>query len=413
MAATHMQATGASLTNQFEEEKALRKAERNRRKKERKKQEKKRKAEEAASLAEQSPTLPKAERPTPSSDKDDTPTPAARITARVSKESLKSARARYSPVPTKVIPDHVGTPTMTSEPALDESGNTEQISRGEFATTQSPDPLTKEALQPARSESSFILPIDRRVPAISPSSLSVSEYENSVVMVDRPELDSFGEFTFRKPSIPDSVDSEDESIEETIITQGAKATLSRSSETLVPKRHLQALDLSVDPDESDGEELSTLSDSDPHGREPEEIKPKRHTGFPAPEDLPEWFPRNIKQIYRVDRYGGALSFKELNEITRYRAALEGIRRQKWNTYIQAGEARWKLQKILRRLRVRPLTKAFYEYRNKQYKVWKKKALKSWKRLEKTHLGVSILDQTININFRQERIIYEKKLGGRL
>tara|TARA_R110002060_G_scaffold24857_1_gene33847 strand:- start:530 stop:868 length:339 start_codon:yes stop_codon:yes gene_type:complete len=105
--------------------------------------------------------------------------------------------------------------------------------------------------------------------------------------------------------------------------------------------------------------------------------------------------------------------QELNEITRYRAALERIRRQKWNTYIQAGEARWKLQKILRRLRIRPLTKAFYEYRNKQYKVWKEKALKSWERLEKTHLGVSILDETININFRQERIIYEKNLGGRL
>ena len=54
-----------------------------------------------------------------------------------------------------------------------------------------------------------------------------------------------------------------------------------------------------------------------------------------------------------------------------------------------------------------------DQRNKQYKVWKEKALKSWERLEKTHLGVSILDETININFRQERIIYEKNLGGRL
>jgi hypothetical protein len=60
-----------------------------------------------------------------------------------------------------------------------------------------------------------------------------------------------------------------------------------------------------------------------------------------------------------------------------------------------------------------MTKRFHEYRKKQFETWKKKALRRWKRLEKTHLGILILDETINLNFRQERMIYEKKLGGRL
>ncbi|KAH7382081.1 hypothetical protein BKA64DRAFT_713320 [Cadophora sp. MPI-SDFR-AT-0126] len=420
MADTSIQATDASPNNRSREEKALRKAEKNRRKKERKKQERKCKAEEAIILAGQTPSLPKdlkedldAGGPTSAPAKVDASTSVARTTTRVTEESFKSARAHYSPVSAKVTSEHVGSPKVTSRPLVDEDDNIEENLGEGLATTQSPGTPTKEPLLPAGSQPSVIIPVGKPPPVISPI-LSVSEYENSVVMVDRPDLDSFNGLTFRKPLILDSVDSDDDgSIEDTIITQGAKAALSQSSKTLVPKPHLQAIDLSVDPDESDDEDLSTLGDSDPHGCEPEEIKSKRHTGFSAPEDLPKWFPRNIKQIYRVDRHGGALSFKELNEITRYRAALEKIRRQKWNTYIQAGKARWKLQKILRRLRVRPLTKAFYEYRNKQYKDWNKKALKSWKRLEKTHLGVSILDETININFRQERIIYEKKLGGRL
>jgi len=40
-------------------------------------------------------------------------------------------------------------------------------------------------------------------------------------------------------------------------------------------------------------------------------------------------------------------------------------------------------------------------------------LRRWKRLEKMHRGVAVLDETINLNFRQERMIWEKKLGGRL
>jgi hypothetical protein len=60
-----------------------------------------------------------------------------------------------------------------------------------------------------------------------------------------------------------------------------------------------------------------------------------------------------------------------------------------------------------------MPKKFHEYRKKQFENWKNKALGRWKRLEKTHLGILILDETINLNFRQERMIYEKKLGQRL
>ncbi|CZT04841.1 uncharacterized protein RAG0_11150 [Rhynchosporium agropyri] len=222
-------------------------------------------------------------------------------------------------------------------------------------------------------------------------------------------------------------DSEmDGSVEETIITQGAKNVFSRTSEAF-PEYHLQAMGVD-NSDDSDADEMSEdeeMSNEDEmsydtsirHRREPLKIMPAKHAGFPPPEELPSWFPTNIKQIYKLDRHGGALSFEELNQITRYRAALEKIRRQKWKTYLEAGEARFKLQKILRRLRVRPLTRAFYQYRMKQYGFWKEEALKSWKRLEKTHVGIRILDETIDINVRQEGMIYkniEKNgLGGRV
>ncbi|KAH6706592.1 hypothetical protein BKA61DRAFT_141061 [Leptodontidium sp. MPI-SDFR-AT-0119] len=378
------------------EEIALHKAEKKKRKYERKQ---KRKAKKAAKLIEQTPTPAQEDAPAPS-----TPSPVRSVP--INNEGLKSARAHYSPVPANVSPQLVKKPEILPKSADDEPDSDEEILERSFANTRSSDPLAKESIQ-------SVCAVVDQASTLSPSVMSTSEYDNSVVMVDRPERGTDDDMVMQKVSTAILDSDEDGSIEETIITQGAQATLSRGSRPLVPKRHLQAIDLSADPDESNDEELISLGESDPRGRDPEQIKPKRHAGFPAPEDLPGWFPTNIKQIYRVDRHGGALSFKELNEITRYRAALERIRRQKWNAYIEAGEARWKLQKIRRRLRTRPLTKAFSQYRNKQYQVWKEKALKAWKRLEKTHLGVSILDETININFRQERIIYEKKLGGRL
>jgi hypothetical protein len=224
-------------------------------------------------------------------------------------------------------------------------------------------------------------------------------------------------------------DSEaDDSAEEEIVTVGARATL----EVSPPHRTAFAdaipnvrFETHLMPGEVPSEEESESESEEVEGPnlEPHDDKP-RHVGFPPVEELPSWFPENIKHMYGVDRHGGALSYKasssspsrirtnrtqELNEITRYRAALEIIYRRKWRKYIKAGDARWKLQLALRHLKARPLTKAFYKYRKEQFRTWKAQALKLWKQLEKTHRGILILEETININFRQERIMHEKHL----
>lgn len=86
------------------------------------------------------------------------------------------------------------------------------------------------------------------------------------------------------------------------------------------------------------------------------------------------------------------------------------RRRKWKKYITAGEARFKLRRIMQKLRSRTTTsKEFYEFRKKQYRSWKEQALRRWKQLEKTQGGIKVLDDTINANFAMERTIYRKKL----
>lgn len=208
-------------------------------------------------------------------------------------------------------------------------------------------------------------------------------------------------------------DSEaDDSAEEEIVTAGAASLkISPPDRTALDNARLNVrFETHLMPGEVPSEEESENSDSESEEREGPNVQPHddkpRHVGFPPFEELPVWFPENIKHMYGVDRHGGALSYKELNEITRYRAALEIIYRRKWRKYIKAGDARWKLQKALRHLKVRPLTKAFYKYRKEQFRTWKARALKLWKKLEKTHRGILILEETININFRQERIMHQ-------
>jgi hypothetical protein len=219
------------------------------------------------------------------------------------------------------------------------------------------------------------------------------------------------------------------SVEEEIVTAGARAKLNSSQPDLrapIPYIYYEGHEDSGGEDSSKEESLESQSE----GSElelVEDTKP-RQIGFPLVEELPDWFPENINQIYRVDRHGGSLSYKarcsqlsniianriqELDEITRYRAALEIIYRRKWRKYIEAGRARWQLQQAIHHLKCRPLTKAFYNYRKEQFKTWKATGLRLWKRLEKTHRGILILDGTININFRQERVIHEKNLEGRM
>lgn len=91
--------------------------------------------------------------------------------------------------------------------------------------------------------------------------------------------------------------------------------------------------------------------------------------------------------------------------------LEIKHRRKWKKYIKAGKAWWALHQIRQHLKLRPLTNAFYRYRKEQSRKWKEEALKLWKPVEKYHRGILILNETININFRQERIIHAKHLKG--
>jgi hypothetical protein len=109
-------------------------------------------------------------------------------------------------------------------------------------------------------------------------------------------------------------DSEgDDSAEEEIVTAGARATLNNSPPRRVaprPNVSFETHHLPGDPpSEDESSELESESDQlETPGAEPQEVKP-RHVGFPPVEELPIWFPRNIKRIYRVDRHGGALSYK--------------------------------------------------------------------------------------------------------
>ncbi|KUJ13649.1 uncharacterized protein LY89DRAFT_144487 [Mollisia scopiformis] len=186
------------------------------------------------------------------------------------------------------------------------------------------------------------------------------------------------------------VEGNEGDVEGIIVTAGARSV----------ERSIRYLNDSVPDDETEEEVVAVES---------EKVTSKRQNGFPSVKELPSWFPKNIKKIYRVERHGGALSFKELNLITRYRNLVEIIHRRTWKRYLKAGKARWQLQKVIGRHTSRSLTKAFFEHRKKQFTAWKTKALRAWKKLEKVHRGTLILDETININFRQERMIYAKKL----
>jgi hypothetical protein len=112
----------------------------------------------------------------------------------------------------------------------------------------------------------------------------------------------------------DSEDNEESSAEEEIVTEGARIQLSSSpldrlSTNRVIKAPREHEDSPTDNDEpttNDEEEGSDL-ETEPES-ELEVSKPVRQVGFPSPEELPSWFPENIKQIYRIDRHGGALKY---------------------------------------------------------------------------------------------------------
>lgn len=98
------------------------------------------------------------------------------------------------------------------------------------------------------------------------------------------------------------------------MTAGARATLNNApawpTVATRPNISFETHHLPGDPSSED-EWLESESDSEQSempSEQSQDAKP-RHVGFPPVEELPDWFPENIKQIYRVDRHGGALSYK--------------------------------------------------------------------------------------------------------
>lgn len=190
------------------------------------------------------------------------------------------------------------------------------------------------------------------------------------------------------------------------------------------------------PDESDSDEPIKPTK---HGKAG---KPKEHAKeeIEKPEEfdgtiqthyqVQDWFPDDIKKMFKVNRYGGQLKFQvsfsfpastrtvahrkqELNRMTKYRDAMERVKRRRWKKYLRAGHKRWQYQREERNMRRGAhRTPELYAHKKALHEKWDKKAFKRWQRLEKLHLGLRVLDETIDLNFRQERIIYEFRLDGR-
>lgn len=113
----------------------------------------------------------------------------------------------------------------------------------------------------------------------------------------------------RTASPSSEVEAEEEvSADEELISAGAKATLGNTrrrlfqeyrDETMQEREEIQELEEEMD-----------LEQSSDDASEPDiESVQRGQPGFPAPDGLPSWFPKNIKRIYKVDRHGGALRLK--------------------------------------------------------------------------------------------------------
>jgi len=97
--------------------------------------------------------------------------------------------------------------------------------------------------------------------------------------------------------------------------------------------------------------------------------------------------------------------------------MEFVRRRKWRSYIKAGRARYQLQREIRKLKVRvrhqSIGTKFFDYRMALYETWKEKAFRAWEKLEKIQVSMNVLDEAIHINFRQEKMIYRKRLDAKV
>jgi hypothetical protein len=99
-----------------------------------------------------------------------------------------------------------------------------------------------------------------------------------------------------------------DSAEEEIVTAGARHALNNSPPRRTAPRPNVTFETHRLPGEESSDSESESEESEVSSVQPQDTRP-RHVGFPPVEELPDWFPENIKQMYRVDRHGGALSYK--------------------------------------------------------------------------------------------------------
>jgi hypothetical protein len=101
------------------------------------------------------------------------------------------------------------------------------------------------------------------------------------------------------PQLISAIDhTEEDEIEETIITAGAR------SASFVQAEVVEADDDDF-PNSPEATDFTKSNQDEPKAKTSRKPAP----GFVLSEELPRWFPKNIKDIYAVNRNGGSLSFK--------------------------------------------------------------------------------------------------------
>ena len=103
----------------------------------------------------------------------------------------------------------------------------------------------------------------------------------------------------------------DDSVDEELVSAGA-TRLSESGNSRQPLQDITEAISGIDEPPSSKED----ENSDRQGEnELKLVRPQRHVGFPPVEEIPEWFPENVKRMYRVDRHGGALKYSVSHDST--------------------------------------------------------------------------------------------------
>jgi hypothetical protein len=151
-------------------------------------------------------------------------------------------------------------------------------------------------------------------PTISGSKAAAFEDHRDMATEGPPEMFSSPNSSPLSKTVIDDSEADD-SAEEEIVTAGAASLkISPPDRTALDNARLNVrFETHLMPGEVPSEEESEDSDSESEEREGPNVQPHddkpRHVGFPPFEELPVWFPENIKHMYGVDRHGGALSYK--------------------------------------------------------------------------------------------------------